>query len=130
MQSKQVQAGEWEPLTWFWRLPSVIGGAHLYTSGSLTHCRRSCYLGSWRKITGHYVAVEDHPGQAQDKVHMTFRWLQAELVMFLVVATSRTQDFSCGSRVLETAEVGLSLEANVSHLVKDSSGLGSGALNT
>lgn len=50
--------------------------------------------------------------------------------MFLVVATSRTQDFSCGSRVLETAEVGLSLEANVSHLVKDSSGLGSGALNT
>lgn len=117
-------------LTWFWRLPSVVGGAHLYTSGSLTHCRRSCYLGSWRKITGHYVAVEDHPGQAQDKVHITLMWPQAELGIFLVVATSRTQDVSCGSRVLETAEVGLSWEANVPHLVKESNGLGSGTLNT
>lgn len=107
---------------------SLVGLISIHQGPSLTAVGHATWDPGGKSLG--IIAVEDHPGQAQDKVHMTFRWPQAELVMFLVVATSRTQDFSCGSRVLETAEFGLSLEANVSHLVKDSSGLGSGALNT
>lgn len=99
MQYKQVQAGEWEPLIWFWTLPSVIRGANLCIPVSFSQCRRSCYLGSWWKIPRHYVSVGDHPGQApRQSLHDSY------------VATSRSWDVSCGSRVLGTTEVGLNLE--------------------